>query len=35
MHNVESVRILKDVTGLDAGESEALVLYGEKKQIYF
>ncbi len=31
VHNVESVRILRDVTGLDAGESEALVLYGEKK----
>ena len=28
--NVESVRILRDVTGLDAGESESLVLYGEK-----
>lgn len=31
VHNVESVRILRDVTGLDAGESESLVLYGEKK----
>lgn len=31
IHNVESVRILRDVTGLDAGESESLVLYGEKK----
>lgn len=30
VHNVESVRILRDVTGLDAGESESLVLYGEK-----
>lgn len=31
VHNVESVRILRDVTGLDAGESESLILYGEKK----
>lgn len=31
IHNVESVRILRDVTGLDAGESESLVLYEEKK----
>lgn len=31
VHNVESVRILRDVTGLDAGESESLVLYGEIK----
>lgn len=29
VRNVESVRILRDVTGLDAGESESLVLYGE------
>ncbi len=28
--NVESVQILRNVTGLDAGESESLVLYGEK-----
>lgn len=27
--NEESVKILRNVTGLDAGESEALVLYGE------
>lgn len=31
VHNMESVDILRNVTGLDAGESEALVLYGEKK----
>lgn len=31
VHNVESVQILRNVTGLDAGESESLVLYGEKK----
>ncbi len=31
VHNVESVRILRDVTGLDAGESESLILYGEKQ----
>lgn len=31
VHNIESVRILRDVTGLDAGESESLILYGEKK----
>lgn len=31
VHNVESVQILRDVTGLDAGESESLILYGEKK----
>lgn len=29
--NTESVNILRDVTGLDEGESEALVLYQEKK----
>lgn len=29
VHNMESVHILRDVTGLDAGESESLVLYGE------
>lgn len=29
--NVESVNILRNVTGLDAGESESLILYGEKK----
>ncbi|MCM1144568.1 MAG: DUF3368 domain-containing protein [Blautia sp.] len=31
VHNVESVRILRNVTGLDAGESESLILYEEKK----
>lgn len=31
VQNVESVDILRNVTGLDAGESESLVLYGEKK----
>lgn len=31
VHNMDSVNILRNVTGLDAGESEALVLYGEKK----
>lgn len=31
VNNIESVRILRNVTGLDAGESESLVLYGEKK----
>ena len=30
VHNMESVRILRDVTGLDEGESESLILYGEK-----
>ena len=29
--NQDSVQILRNVTGLDAGESEALILYGEKK----
>lgn len=29
--NRESVLILRNVTGLDAGESEALILYGEQK----
>lgn len=29
--NMDSVDILRNVTGLDAGESEALVLYREKK----
>lgn len=29
--NLKSVKILRDVTGLDAGESEALILYDEKK----
>jgi hypothetical protein len=29
--NVQAVQLLQNVTGLDAGESEALVLYGEKK----
>lgn len=29
--NIESVDILRNVTGLDEGESEALVLYREKK----
>lgn len=28
--NQESVRVLRCVSGLDAGESEALILYGEK-----
>lgn len=31
VRNQETVEILRNVTGLDAGESEALVLYGEKK----
>lgn len=31
VYNTESVNILRNVTGLDAGESESLVLYGEKK----
>lgn len=31
VHNQESVLILRNVTGLDAGESEALILYGEQK----
>lgn len=31
VNNRESVSILRNVTGLDAGESEALILYGEKK----
>lgn len=31
VRNQESVQILRNVTGLDAGESEALVLYGEKE----
>ena len=29
--NLDSIDILRNVTGLDAGESEALVLYREKK----
>lgn len=29
VRNIESVRILRAVSGLDAGESESLVLYGE------
>lgn len=29
--NLKSVRILRDVTGLDAGESEALIIYDEKQ----
>lgn len=28
---MKSVRILRDVTGLDAGESEALIIYDEKQ----
>lgn len=31
VHNTESVSILRNVTGLDAGESESLVLYEEQK----
>ena len=31
VHNKASVGILRNVTGLDAGESESLVLYEEKK----
>lgn len=31
VNNKEAVKILRDVTGLDAGESEALILYGEKE----
>lgn len=31
VRNKESVLILRNVTGLDAGESEALILYGEQK----
>lgn len=31
VQNIESVRILRDVTGLDAGESESLILYEEMK----
>lgn len=31
VYNAESVNILRNVTGLDAGESESLVLYGEKE----
>lgn len=31
VRNVESVYILRNVTGLDAGESESLILYGERK----
>lgn len=29
--NLKSVKILRDVTGLDAGESEALIIYDEKQ----
>lgn len=29
VHNKEAVKILRNVTGLDAGESEAIVLYNE------
>lgn len=29
--NQESVKLLRNITGLDAGESEALILYEEKK----
>lgn len=29
--NLKSVRILRDVTGLNAGESEALIIYDEKQ----
>lgn len=31
VHNQEAVLLLRNVTGLDAGESEALILYGEQK----
>lgn len=31
VENIESVKILRNVTGLDAGESEAIVLMDEKK----
>ena len=31
VQNQESVRILRDITGLDIGESEALILYEEQK----
>ncbi len=31
VHNLESVNILRNVTGLDAGESESLILYGERQ----
>lgn len=31
IQNKESVKILRDVTGLDAGESEAIVLYDEQE----
>ena len=30
VNNTQSVQLLRDVTGLDAGESEALILYQEK-----
>lgn len=29
--NLKSVRILRDVTGFDAGESETLIIYNEKQ----
>ncbi len=31
VENIQSVRILRSITGLDAGESEALVMYDEQK----
>ena len=31
IENVKSVNILRAVTGLDAGESEALIMYDEQK----
>lgn len=31
VENVKSVNILRSITGLDAGESEALILYDEQK----
>lgn len=31
VENIESVKILRNITGLDAGESEAIVLMDERK----
>ena len=31
VNNIQSVNILRAVTGLDAGESEALIIYNEQK----
>ena len=31
VENVKSVNVLRSVTGLDAGESEALIMYDEQK----